>query len=206
MKNNVTKHNPLSTKGFTLVELMVSLTVFSIVMTISTGTLLVMIDINAKAQAINSATSNLTFALDSMTRDLRTGRHYYCDVSPSFSFPVMDSTKDDTGCDYVSFTREKDNFQIAYRLSGGQIERNERDEDGSNVTGWIPLTSDSVVIDIMELDVSGSSPVLVSGPLPSDNIQPSIDIFVKGHVNNGLDTDTDFAIQSHIVQRKLDIK
>ena len=39
-------------KGFTLIELMVSLTVFSIVMVVSIGTLLIMIDSNAKAQAL----------------------------------------------------------------------------------------------------------------------------------------------------------
>jgi prepilin-type N-terminal cleavage/methylation domain-containing protein len=81
-------------RGFTLVELMVSLTVFSVVMLISTGVLLVMIDVNAKGQALYSSYSNLTFALDSMTREIRTGRNYYC----GSSWPVDDdATRDCVG-------------------------------------------------------------------------------------------------------------
>ena len=79
-QKNITEHS-VRARGFTLVELMVSLTIFSIVMMVSTGTLLVLIDVNAKAQALYSATSNLSFALDSMTREMRTGYHYYCDDS-----------------------------------------------------------------------------------------------------------------------------
>jgi prepilin-type N-terminal cleavage/methylation domain-containing protein len=185
-------------KGFTLVELMVSLTIFSIVMLISTGTLLILIDINAKAQAIYSATTNLTFALDNMTREIRTGYHYNCmlvtNPGPTDPLPVQTNTNDCPSGNYIAFTREKDGSQVAYRLNGSKIESK---RVGSS---WLPLTSDDVVIDTFQLVVSGTATQEAN-----NTVQPTVEFLVKGHVNNGLDTDTDFVIQSRVVQRRLDI-
>jgi len=64
--------------GFTLVEVLVSMSLFTIVVTMSMGTLLVLIDANAKQQNIQTAMTNLSFALDSMTREIRTGYSYQC--------------------------------------------------------------------------------------------------------------------------------
>lgn len=65
-------------KGFTLIEMMVSLAIFSVVAVIAAGALLRIVDSNRKAQSIQSAMSNLNFALESMTRELRQGTKYYC--------------------------------------------------------------------------------------------------------------------------------
>ncbi|MFT7507155.1 MAG: prepilin-type N-terminal cleavage/methylation domain-containing protein, partial [Acidimicrobiales bacterium] len=64
--------------GFTLVEVMVSLALFSSVVTMAVGTLVVLIDANSKAQNAQLAVTNVSFALDSMTREIRTGLNYYC--------------------------------------------------------------------------------------------------------------------------------
>ncbi|MEY3784194.1 MAG: hypothetical protein RLZZ230_516 [Candidatus Parcubacteria bacterium] len=72
-------------QGFTLVEMIVSLGVFSIVITMAVGALLVMIASNGQLQAEQSVMTNLSFALDSMTREIRTGTNYYCDSAGSYS-------------------------------------------------------------------------------------------------------------------------
>jgi len=64
--------------GFSLIEMIVSLGVFSVVITIAVGALLTMIASNNQLQAEQSVMTNLSFALDSMTREIRTGSHYYC--------------------------------------------------------------------------------------------------------------------------------
>ncbi|MCA9354056.1 MAG: prepilin-type N-terminal cleavage/methylation domain-containing protein [Candidatus Kaiserbacteria bacterium] len=66
--------------GFTLVEMIVSLAVFSVVVTIAVGALLALITSNERLQNEQSVMTNLSFALDSMTRELRTGFHYFCDA------------------------------------------------------------------------------------------------------------------------------
>ncbi len=65
--------------GFTLIEMIVSLAIFSIIVTMTIGALLVLITSNQKLQSEQSVMANLSFALDSMTREIRTGTSYYCD-------------------------------------------------------------------------------------------------------------------------------
>ena len=68
--------------GFTLIEMIVSLGVFSIVVTVAIGALLVLVAANEQLQGEQSVMTNLSFALDSMTREIRTGTNYYCDSRP----------------------------------------------------------------------------------------------------------------------------
>ena len=65
-------------RAFSLIELMVSVALFSIVMVISVGSLLTMIDANRKAQALKSVMNNLNFALESMVRNARVGTNFNC--------------------------------------------------------------------------------------------------------------------------------
>jgi prepilin-type N-terminal cleavage/methylation domain-containing protein len=69
--------------GFTLIEMIVSLGVFSVVVTIAVGAILVLISTNQKLQAEQSVMTNLAFALDTMTREIRTGYNYYCVTAPN---------------------------------------------------------------------------------------------------------------------------
>jgi prepilin-type N-terminal cleavage/methylation domain-containing protein len=185
--------------GFTLIELMVSLSIFSIVMVISVGTLLIMIDINAKAQAVYSASTNLSFALDSMTREIRTGDHYYC-ASLGATLPVIDTTNDCVGGHGIAFIRGRDDWQIGYRLNGSRIEQKVNNPFGAGDIDWVEITADDVVIQEFELTVENTDTNDATG----DTEQPTVDVLVKGYVNNGLDTNTDFNIQTHVVQRLLD--
>jgi prepilin-type N-terminal cleavage/methylation domain-containing protein len=71
--------------GFTLIEMIVSLAIFSIIVTITIGALLVLIASNQKLQGEQSVMTNLAFAMDSMTREIRTGTNYYCDEANNYS-------------------------------------------------------------------------------------------------------------------------
>jgi type II secretory pathway pseudopilin PulG len=67
-------------KGFLLVEMMVSLTIFAFVSVATTAALLSIIDANAKAQSLRSVMDNLTVAVENMSRLMRIGTHYGCIV------------------------------------------------------------------------------------------------------------------------------
>ncbi|MEK7501416.1 MAG: type II secretion system protein [Patescibacteria group bacterium] len=58
-------------EGFTLIEMVVSLAIFSVVAVIALGALMRIISANQKAQAIQAAVTNVNFALESMSRELR---------------------------------------------------------------------------------------------------------------------------------------
>lgn len=196
-------------RGFSLVELMVSLSIFSIVMTLSVGTLLVLIDANAKAQALSSAMTNITFALDSMTRNIRTGSNFHCTSASAStlttgSLPNSDSIQDCAGGNTaLVFTPGQDlTTRIAYRFNStaGSIEqRIDRGAAGS----WVPITSTQlpvgVTISTVRFVVEG-----VQDTTSNDAGQPRASFLVRGYAQNGLSVPTPFEIQSRVTQRILD--
>jgi len=64
--------------GFTLIEIIVSLGIFSIVAVVALGALLRIVTANAKAQTLHDAITNLNFGLESMSREMRVGAGYTC--------------------------------------------------------------------------------------------------------------------------------
>ncbi len=74
------------TAGFTLVEMMVSLAIFAVVSVVAAGALIKIMDANKKAQSIQSAITNLNFALETMSRELRNGSKYYCTATTELPY------------------------------------------------------------------------------------------------------------------------
>jgi prepilin-type N-terminal cleavage/methylation domain-containing protein len=66
----------MKTRGYTLIELIVSVGIFALVMTLVSGAYLIMIAANRQAQALTNGMNNLSFALETMTREIRTGGNY----------------------------------------------------------------------------------------------------------------------------------
>lgn len=187
--------------GFSLVEVLVSLTLFTIVITISVGSLLVLIDANAKAQNLQEVMTNVTFAVDSMSREIRTGRGYYCsnNLPDSISIEATQNCSQASSISVVeggsSLTAGSGNSRIAYRIANGAIER--RVGDGN----WLPLTSDKVTIDTMYFTVSDTATYSDA----SDMIQPTATIYIEGTAGTKEDLDTDFSIQTTVTRRVRDI-
>src|SRR4051812_11444285 len=90
-----THKNP---RGFTLIEMLVSITLFSVVMVMALGALLSLSVADRRAEALKSSIDNLTFALDSMSRAIRTGNTYHCGSSGTLSV-AQDCT---TGNNYIT--------------------------------------------------------------------------------------------------------
>ncbi len=213
LRQKIKRVTPVSfMRGFTLIELMVSLSIFAIVMTISVGTLLILIDVNAKAQALYSSTTNLAYALDSITREIRTGYRYNCQISSgalgetlptSPPVPPVNDCDSSAAGDFITFTREKDSVRIGYRRNevteGGETRGNiEQKISGGN---WVPITSSDVNVETFSIVVENSD-TYTSGP---DMVQPVVTLHIRGTVSNGLDSVTEFNIQSRIVQRRFDV-
>ena len=81
LKNNKIKKY---SRAFTLIEMIVSLAVFSIVAVVALGALMKIISANRKAQTLQSAMTNMNFVLESMSREMRVGSRYVC-VDGEFS-------------------------------------------------------------------------------------------------------------------------
>ncbi len=70
-------------RGFTLLEMLVSLGVFAIVAVIAVGALVRITILNRQAQTLQSSMNNIAFAMESISRDLRVGTNYACEKDVS---------------------------------------------------------------------------------------------------------------------------
>ena len=178
-------------RGFSLVELLVSLGLFTVVMTVSVGTLLALVEANKKAQSLESVIHNLTFAVDSISRATKTGTTFYCAHSLPGPSGLPSTTRNCvSGGDYLVFTDDH-GARLAYRSMGNRI-----DLTKDNGATWIALTAPEVVVDEMFFYVLGTN--------DSDRQQPSVTISIRGHAGPDVSTDSSFNIQTTLTQRLLD--
>jgi len=180
--NRMFRQAPYSgaTGGFTLVEMIVAIFVFSVVMVIATGALVTILGANRKAQAVKSVMNNLNFTLDSMTRSIRTGTGYDCNVTSC-------SSQGSTRFSYV----DTDGREITYQLNSSS-HRVERSIDGGP---FLPLTSPGVTVEKLRFYADGES--------TTDHKQPIVLVILKGEAGVGSAV-TDFSLETLITQRILD--
>jgi prepilin-type N-terminal cleavage/methylation domain-containing protein len=103
--------------GFTLVEMMVAIAVFSIVMVTAMSALLNVIDANNKARSIKTAINNISFALEGISKDMRMGTDYSCFDGNA---PVTDCSGGSVGIKYKSPRADTDKF-VYYKFVGTQL-------------------------------------------------------------------------------------
>jgi hypothetical protein len=168
---------------------MVSLSIFVIIMTMSMGAILSVLDTNAKSQTRKVAIDNLNFAIDSMSRTIRFGTVYHCGAG-DITVPA-DCSSGSTTFSLLA----PDGNRVTYTQSGSSIVKS---------TGGgpaIPVTSPEINIQSVSFRVFGSSPY-VSDVL---NLQPQVIITITGSVGSKIKTQTSFSLQTTVSQRKLDI-
>src|SRR3972149_1703934 len=67
-----------SKRGFTLIEIMIAITLFTAIMIIGTGAVLQTNSVYKKTQTMRSVMDNLNFIMEDMVRNLRLGSSYHC--------------------------------------------------------------------------------------------------------------------------------
>jgi len=196
-------------KGFTLVEMLVSLALLTIVVTMSVGTLLVLIDANSKQQGVQSVVTNMSFALDSMTRDIRTGYFYECkaissQLTETSGYAIGDCS---TGASNFAFSESgssltdgMDSNRIAYRLNGTAIERR-LGNPATDGIDWRPITAPEVTVNTLDFVVNDSNSYSDNG----NQRAPTVTIFISGTAGDIAGLDTSFNLQTTVTQQILDI-
>ncbi len=198
-------------RGFTLIEMLVSLALFTVIATTSVGTLLVVIGGNAQSVAEQSAMNNMSFALDSMTREIRTGTEYYCgsvinltegSVSASTT-QVQDCTTGNVG---ISFREAGTSItgggakRIAYYFANNTIMRKVNNEVPVRMIG------PDVRVNSVRFFVTGTDRMAGAGAITgsSDIDQPTVTVTIDATAVNA-DIAKDFTVQTTVTQRTLDI-
>lgn len=176
--------------GFTLVEMLIAVSLFIVVVTISIGALLSVYDANKKAQSSKTVVDNLNLGIENMTRTIRFGSSYYCGVSSSIS-----ATSDCfNGGNSVSVTFKGN--RIIYKWNGTINDPIQRSDDGG--INYTNITSPETKIQYLKFYVSGSNP-------NPNTEQPYIIAVIKGYSGSKLTTQTEFSIETMMSQRKHDI-
>lgn len=179
--------------GFTLIELMMAMTLFGVVTVVATAALLSVVDASRKAQAIQSVMGNLNTALDGMVRSVRMGSHYEVtndghrlEFTPYGSDP-SDPSKiwayewEDTNADGTYDALVKDYVPAGY---------------AARVR--IPVTAPEVRIDYVRFYVDGEK--------DTDAKQPRVLLVIRGEAGTEkVKTTTTFSIQASATQRLLDL-
>ena len=203
MKITTKKQN----KGFTLLELMVSIGLFVVIVTIGIQAMLNTGNNYRKTQDLRSSMDGLSFVMEEMARNIRLGSLYHCKAftgtmelpqdcdsltenSLSIAFENVDGTPfDETGSNL------EDQFIYRFIETDG-IGRIEKSTDGGD--SFLNMTP----IDI-DIDLSKSGFSVTGAEDPSDGIQPSVLIRASGVVTTK-NNNTNFSIQTTVSQRAIE--
>jgi Tfp pilus assembly protein PilW len=167
--------------GYTLVELIVAVGLFALVMLLTSGAYLMMISLNRHAQGIATGIDNLSFALETMTRDIRTGSGYSSDGT-TFSFTNANGSS-------VSYVRSTSSLYCGASGNGCLV----RTSGGSSVA----ITDPSVDITSLSFYTAG---------LPKGDIQqPRVTIVIKGTVVYAAGRSEEFSIETGATMRGSDL-
>ncbi len=180
-------------KGFTLIEVIVSVGLFAVVVTITLSSILTITDSNKKARSLMSVMTNLNFAVDSITRSFKTG--VLDDGTSPIASPVTNNGKclSTYEIDYGGGTNFS-NREVTYCFvektltAPGKIQKDVG-------FGPVDLTSPDVNIDYMKFTSSNTA----------IGSQPLVNIFIEGTVKANEKISSKFSIQTSVSQRKLNI-
>ncbi len=194
----------LRQSGFTLIEVMVSVAIFSIIVTIGIGSLLSINTAHKKALANKTALDSVNFVMESIAKSIRTGDYYTCkDLSTDYDGALgyfMASPSETFGCgagneiDFIQFNDSERGERVSYGYDtildpDGAIVR--KIENGS----WEKITGEDVSVDAFHIVVVGNA--------LDDGLQPRATIRVVFRVRVG-GQEQIIAMQSTVSQRSLD--
>jgi len=184
-------------RGFTLIEVMISLSVFTLILVVGLGSISAILNMNRRAQALKLVLNNLNFGVEKMSRDMRAGSTYHCGYT---GVPATDNLPLDCngfvlgnaqGASSIVF-RGKNGQRVVYRLQGTSLQ-----VSSNGGATFQPFTSSLVRLDYVRFYVTGSQTL-------NNTQQPRVTIVLAGTAG-GAGAETPFHIQTMVTQRLLDV-
>ncbi len=185
-------------RGFTLIEMIISVSIFVVIMLMIVGALISLDNAARKARTVRLVTDNLSAAVDSMSRNIRMGATFHCGCevnAAAYATPKDCAFTDDLGnggqaC--FAFESQKGDIanpadQIVYQLSGNHIQRS---VDGG--TTFLDLTAPELNVTDLRFFVYGST---------VNQDQPLVTMLMRGVAGMTVKDMTNFNIQTTISGR-----
>ena len=200
---NVTKKD--AGKGYSLVETLVAVALFSVVISIAIAGLALITDANRRAEAARRIIDNLDFVVEDMVRTVRQGNRYHCGLLSEYDDEVaagqngIGNARDCIEGEYLAFEASGGDItdssdQVVFRFNDGAIEKTTDPINGTFVQVSDPL------IEIQNLKF------YVVGSLSNDVTPSRVILVLKAATGreNFIDR-TVFNIQTTITQRATDL-
>ena len=172
-----------TSKGFTLIEIVVSVGIFSMVMLVVTAAYLTLVTLDKEARTTNEVVANLAFAVDSVARNVRTGTAYSCAGAGNGT------------CSQLSFT-DTLGQTVTYLLKN----------DGTIGQCTSGACSSSTATSLTDPRITISSLTFyVRGVGSGDSLQPQATISIRGTMPAQRGKTIDFSIQTGATQRYIEL-
>lgn len=189
---------PSPQRGFTLVEMLVAVALFSVIMLVAVGSLLALVGVNKKVQSVQSVMDNLNITLDGMVRGIRMGSNFHCGGGNYQQ--THDCATGDTTFAFEPYGNKPADPPTIYYYNAAE-KRLYRTTDGV-VSNAVPITAPEVAIESFTFYVAGTDRGCAVNPC--NTMQPKVVIIAKGSA--GADkSKTSFHVQVTAVQRLLDL-
>lgn len=185
-------------KGYTIIETMIAVSIFLVIAVTGMGALLNANLLHQKSQDVLSIIDNLSFIMEDVSRNLRTGYDYHCiDGTAAGSITGTDTYSCPGGGAGISFKSSVDGSQWVYAVyEDGTIQKS----TSSGAPGtFVVLTSSEI-----EIDADSGFSVFGAKPPPVDSVQPFVTIKLSGKINYK-NVVTPFSLQTSVSQRAIDI-
>lgn len=189
-------------KGFTLVEMIVSIGLFTVVLFIASSAFLAVLNADRKSRATRTAIDNLNLSLEDMSRRIKTGTTYNCGGG-------ADTADCPTGGTILAIT-DQDDQRVIYKrgIGTGAVTAGGcgsalfsglqgclvRDKAGT----VLAVTGKDINIQNLRFVVNGTA------SFPADTAQPYVVVLVDGVTTAGKITSA-FKLQTTITQRMYDL-
>ena len=170
-------------RGFTLIEMIVSVGLFSVVMLVVTAAYLAIITLDKESRSTNELVVNLSFALESIARNVRTGTNYSCAGAGNGT------------CEQLSFINAEGQPITYMRKPDGSI--GQCTSGACTSATAVGLTDPKIVIESLTFYVWGVG--------TEDQTQPQVLMSVRGTMQASATRTVDFTIQTSATQRVLDL-
>jgi len=199
MSNKKAQYN----KGYSLIETMVAISIFMIIVTTGVAAILNVNYINRKTKDMRSIMDNLSFIMEEMSRNIRTGYNYHCELAGS---PLSNITTP-ASCQLgyaIAFEEARgdqnlDSDQWVYRVQGYPLKLSK------SIDGGVTFTD----LNVPEITLDSNSGFMVLGAPPPgdpyrDTNQPMVVIRLSGKISHqGIETP--FSLQTTVTQRVVDV-
>ena len=177
-------------KGFSLVEMMVAITIFTIVIAMGMGALLSTITANRYSKAKSVTSGFVNIVLEQMFRDVSAGSEYHCGDSGSLDeFEDCSSFDSEFYFEYVSGDVDDEDDQYGYKYDqvGKTILRTVDSGDS-----YQRLLDETIIVETFDVMVVGD---------PTDDEQPGVFLSMSGYVQADSERQVRFEPQIMITQR-----